>query len=213
MVARHFVDRVETVFAVEPNAEMRRIATDALGDRRSYRSVNGLSNATTLPDNSVQLVTVGRALHWFPAESTRAEFRRILRPEGWLAIFSVPCTDRELVESLRAICTAENGWEAAVDKHTMRQVPFSFYFGSDDFRTLTCAGSVSETWSAFLGRISSMAPAPTPDHPRRRNFERALRRVFRQHADNDVLNTTNTTQITFRRLQEIPHVSFATPGT
>ena len=197
MVARHFVDRVRTVFGVEPNAQMRSIATEALHAHRSYVVLNGVSDATTLPDRSVYLITVGRALHWFPAESTRAEFCRILAPDGWLAIFSVPCADAALLDSLKAIRTRENGWDSAFDKDERDVVPPSSYFGHDSLRTVTVPGSVRETWEVFRRRTCSWAPAPGPDHPLRPNFERALRRVFEQHASDDVLNISNATQITF----------------
>src|ERR1700675_2766989 len=70
MLARHFVDRVRTIFGVEPNADMRRVAAQALAAHKSYRAIDGSSDATTLPDHAVRLITVGRALHWFPSRST-----------------------------------------------------------------------------------------------------------------------------------------------
>lgn len=197
MVTRHFVDRVRTVFAVEPNSDMRNIATEALRAHGSYRGVNGFSDATTLPENSVRMITVGRALHWFPAESTRAEFCRILKPDGWLAIFSVRCTDPALLDSMKAVRIEENGWNVAVDKERMNLVPLSFYLGHDSFRTLIVAGSVRESWEDFLGRMCSISAAPGPDHPLRPNLERALRQVFEQHAVDGILNVSNATEVRF----------------
>ena len=202
MVTRHFLNRVRIVFAVEPNADMRNLATEALHIHGSYQSVSGFSDATTLPDNCVQMITVGRALHWFPAESTRAEFCRILKPEGWLAIFNVPCTDPALLDSMRAVRIEENGWQVAVDEERMKCVPLSFYFGHDTFRKLIIAGSVRETWEAFLGRICSISAAPRPDHPLRPNLERALRDVFEQHAVDGVLTVSNATEIAFGQVHK-----------
>ncbi len=199
MVARHFVDRVRTVFAVEPNADMRNGATPALQAHQSYRSVNGLADATTLPDQSVVMITVGRALHWFPPESTRVEFCRILEPRGWLAILSVPCTDAALLDSMDGVRLEENGWDFAADKERMNLVPLSFYFGHDGFRKLSVAGSVREPWEAFLGRWCSVSAAPGPDHPLRPKFERALRDVFERHAADDVLHISNATEVAFGR--------------
>jgi ubiquinone/menaquinone biosynthesis C-methylase UbiE len=200
MVARHFVDRVKTVFAVEPNADMRNLASEALRAHRAYSSVNGHAASTTLPDRSVAMITVGRALHWFPPDATRSEFRRILQPSGWLAILSVPCTDASLLASMESVRVPENGWDLEADKRRMNPVPLSFYFGHDRFRTLKVAGMVNETWEAFLGRWSSVTPAPGPDHPRRPRFERALRDVFERHATGGILPVANATVIAFGRL-------------
>jgi hypothetical protein len=148
------------------------------------------------------MITVGRALHWLPAESTRAEFCRILKPDGWLAVLSLPCTDPVLIESIKAVRIEENGWNVAADKQRMNCVPLSFYLGHDSFRKLTVAGSVRETWEAFLGRICSMSTAPGPDHPLRPRFERGLREVFEQHAVDGVLTVSNATEIAFGQVHK-----------
>ena len=40
-----------------------------------------------LPSGSVDLVTTGLAYHWFDQPRFLAEARRVLKPEGWLAIY------------------------------------------------------------------------------------------------------------------------------
>jgi SAM-dependent methyltransferase len=199
MLTRHFVDRVRTVFAVEPNSDMRGIAAQTLHGCKAWQSIDGFSDATTLPGSSVDMITVGRALHWFPPDSTRTEFGRILRPDGWLAVFSAPCTDQALVGSLKAIRTEDNGWNVAADKHQLSRVPLSFYFGHDEFQKLTFAGLVKESWEDFLGRISSTSPCPRSDHPLRSKFELALREVFERHAPDGVLVVTFATEVVFGR--------------
>ena len=42
----------------------------------------------SLPDNSVDLITVAQALHWFPLPAFFHESARVLRDEGLLAIIS-----------------------------------------------------------------------------------------------------------------------------
>lgn len=47
-----------TVFAVEPNADMRRKAESALSPFENFRSVNGTAEHTTLAPRSVDFITV-----------------------------------------------------------------------------------------------------------------------------------------------------------
>src|SRR5262245_45997301 len=195
MLARRFVGRVRELFAVEPNAEMRAFA--AREARGSFHVVDGFSDATTLQDSSVDLVTVGRAIHWFPPESTRVELRRILKPDGWLAIFQIPCTDEALVESISAVRVPENGWDVAADKERMSLMPDSFYFGDKSFQHLSFPGVVREKWEDFLGRITSLSVAPGTTHPLRARLEAALREVFDRHATNGVLPVYNSTEVIF----------------
>lgn len=75
-----------SVYAVEPNAEMRAAAERMLGGRPGFHSAAGSATATTLPDHSVDLIVAAQAFHWFQGLETRAEFDRILKPEGWVAL-------------------------------------------------------------------------------------------------------------------------------
>jgi len=80
--ARLLSDRGLHVWAIEPNA--------AMSDRaESYPRVEfrqGTAEQTRLPDQSVDLITCFQAFHWFEPNSTLREFRRILKPNGRLAL-------------------------------------------------------------------------------------------------------------------------------
>ena len=58
-----------------------------------FTSVKGTAEATTLADGSVDLITAAQAFHWFDRARTRAEFERILKPGGWVALI---WNDRQL---------------------------------------------------------------------------------------------------------------------
>ena len=45
------------------------------------------SEALSLADHSVDLLTVSSGLHWFERNAFLAEARRVLRPRGWLVIY------------------------------------------------------------------------------------------------------------------------------
>ncbi len=84
--AKIFLENGNTVFGVEPNDLMREAAEVFLKDFKRFKSVNGTSENTTLPDNSVDFVIAAQAFHWFDKEKTRTEFKRILRLEGFVAL-------------------------------------------------------------------------------------------------------------------------------
>jgi SAM-dependent methyltransferase len=86
------------VFAVEPNAAMRSAAHAFLHSYAGYRGIDGSAEATTLEDESVDLVTVAQAFHWFEIEPTRRECLRILRPGGKVALI---WNDRLLTDPLQ----------------------------------------------------------------------------------------------------------------
>lgn len=68
------------VIAVEPLETMRR----AIGSE--IEALEGTAEAIPLPDGSADAVVVGQAFHWFDGKLALAEIRRVLRPNGMLAL-------------------------------------------------------------------------------------------------------------------------------
>jgi SAM-dependent methyltransferase len=82
LLAEIFLANGNPVIAVEPNAPMRKACEELRGRFPRLRCVDGTAEATGLAANSVDMITVGQAMHWFDLKTTRAEFARILRPGG-----------------------------------------------------------------------------------------------------------------------------------
>ena len=84
--ARLFLENGNTVYGVEPNAAMRVAAEEFLQDLPNFKSIDGTSETTTLPDASVDHVIAAQAFHWFELVETRREFKRILKPDGYVSL-------------------------------------------------------------------------------------------------------------------------------
>ncbi|MCL2397140.1 MAG: class I SAM-dependent methyltransferase [Defluviitaleaceae bacterium] len=75
-----------SIIGIEPNDEMRAIAEKSTG-QGSVVFKGGVSNNTSLPADYTDIVTVSQAFHWMDIDSSLAEFYRILKPGGILAIY------------------------------------------------------------------------------------------------------------------------------
>jgi ubiquinone/menaquinone biosynthesis C-methylase UbiE len=74
------------VWGVEPNKEMREEAEKNLAGYEKFSSINGKAEQTFLTGNSIDLITVAQAFHWMARDATKEEFRRILKPEGFIML-------------------------------------------------------------------------------------------------------------------------------
>lgn len=77
-----FLDAGYKVMAIEPNKEMREKAIALFGHYPGLHVADGTAENSGLPSSSVDAVIAGQAFHWFDAQATREEFKRILRENG-----------------------------------------------------------------------------------------------------------------------------------
>lgn len=78
------VNHYNQVIATDASAEQ--LSQAVLHERISYRVEP--AEKTSLPSNSVDLITVAIALHWFEFEQFFHEVRRVLKPDGLIAIWT-----------------------------------------------------------------------------------------------------------------------------
>lgn len=70
------------VVCIEPNEDMRRAGEERLRKYPAFQSMGSTAEATGLPDQSVDLITIAQTFHWLDPLATRLECKRILKPGG-----------------------------------------------------------------------------------------------------------------------------------
>jgi ubiquinone/menaquinone biosynthesis C-methylase UbiE len=88
MLAELFLENGNAVVAIEPNDDMRAACEQMATAWPGLTVKKATAENTALADASVHFVSVGRAWHWFDRERAVKEFRRILRPNGWVVLAS-----------------------------------------------------------------------------------------------------------------------------
>ena len=86
LLTRGLLRRGYRTFAIEPSPEMREVAERDLESNHRFRSFAGTAESIPLDSQSVDVVTAAQAFHWFCLERARAEFLRVLKPIGEVAI-------------------------------------------------------------------------------------------------------------------------------
>ena|SRR5271154_5212791 len=202
LLTQLFLEYGNLVYGVEPNAEMRRAGEEFLKKFPRFRSVAGSAESTTLPDASADLVVAGQAFHWFDPRATRAEFRRILRPQGWVAVIANH-RKKDASPFLRAYEAflrrfgTDYGKVAEKYPSAARMADF---FGAGKFREHTAPNRQIFDFDGLSGRLRSSSYAPPPEHPRHEPMLAALRELFDAHSDNGVVSFDYVTYFYYGQL-------------
>ncbi len=177
-----FLENGNPVFGVEPNREMREAAERLLKSYPAFHSISGTAEATTLPSQSADLITVAQAFHWFERDKTRMEFCRILKPGGRMALLwndrdatSLPFS--RVYEEL--VKTFGTDYEAVNHKQIDVGVIGAF-FGMNGFKQAIFQNRQVFDWHGLKGRLMSSSYAPEPGHPRHEPMREALRALFEE---------------------------------
>jgi len=195
-----FLDNGNQVYAVEPNAAMRAAAEAALGERPGFVSIDGRAEATTLPDDSVDLVAAGQAFHWFDAAASRVEFGRILRPGGYVALIwnaRAYQDDPLMADYERVLGDFGMGYNTVRHRAHAGQMEALFVEGHEK-RSFTHTRPL--TYEMFWGGFLSSSYAPLPGDPRYEPVQAALRRVFETHQRGGWITYLYETEVHFGQL-------------
>ncbi len=189
------------VIGIEPNADMRRAAerepVPPGGLAPDYRE--GRAEATRLPDGTADAVLAAQAFHWFEPAATLPEFRRILRPRGWVVLLWNTRDDRDpftaeygrlvwsLTDRARTPEIREDAPAALRDSPLFESLAPSFF--PNDQR-------LDE--EGLLGRAFSASYAPK-DADRREAYGTALRDLVRRNASEGRVVLRYTTEVHLAR--------------
>ena len=171
------------VIGIEPNANMRAAGESLLAEHPGFKSVDATSESTGLPDGSVDWITAGQAFHWFDAERSGAEFRRILRPGGRTALVWND-RDAEGTPFMKAYDTLLHTYAPdyqEVGHRKMGQDVFERFFRGNH-REVTFPNGQAFDREALRGRLLSSSYAPPPGHPNHDPMIAALDGLFDQYA-------------------------------
>ena len=200
-LARQFLENGNTVYCVEPNEAMRKAAENLLGKYPGFRSINGDSENTTLPDASVDFVTAAQAFHWFRPEPTKKEFRRILKPDGYAAlIWNIRQLDSTpfLREYEQFILENANDY-AAVRHENITETEIAAFFESS-YGKATFDNIQVFDFEGIRGRLFSSSYMPAEDSEKGRQIEKDLRRLFDKYAREGRIEVFYDTEIYYSKL-------------
>jgi SAM-dependent methyltransferase len=184
ILSRGLLELSARVLGIEPNAAMRAAAENELSINGRFESVDACAEATGLEAASVDLIVAAQAFHWFDPAGARAEFGRILKPNGVVALVWNQRRDTPLNLEYTGMLEAFAPEYAQVrEKERAAEHKILPFFAptKPDWAKFENQQRLDE--AGLRGRLLSSSYAPPTGHPLHDLIMRRLGEIFRAHAE------------------------------
>lgn len=176
---RLLLENGNRVIGVEPNPDMRKAGEEFLAAYPRFTNVSGIAEATTLPEKSIDIITVAQAAHWFDPEKARREFMRILKPGGWtVLLWNDRRTDSTEFQRQYEQLLKKYGTDYEEVRQRGMVVAIEAFFAGSSFPTREFEYRQTFDYAGLEGRLLSSSYAPQQGEAQHEPMLRELRRIF-----------------------------------
>ena len=185
------------VLAVEPNAAMRAAGEELLGGHPGFSSINATAENTTLPDKSLDGITAGQAFHWFDRLATKMEFRRILRPAGFIALVwnNWESNSSAFMSDYTKLLSEWGTDYHRVSRTNIDDAAIRQFFHPQPFEKFTFPNHQTFNFEGLKGRLLSSSYTPQAGHPKHEALLEGLKKIFDTHHNNGEIRFDYTTTL------------------
>ncbi len=197
-----FLTNGNPTYGVEPNQPMREAAESCLKEYTGFTSVDGTAEETTLPDSSVELVVAGQAFHWFDRARAKVEFRRILKPGGWVALmWNRRRKDMPFLAEYEELSRTFSPDYDKVDGTNVTDEMFAEFFSPNVYQFRACEHGRLQDYEALKGGLLSSSYSPEPGHPNHEPMIAELEKLFARHERDGRVRFEYDTQVYVGRFE------------
>ena len=200
-----FLKNGNLVFGIEPNIDMRNAAESLLKKYQNFHSIEGSAENTNMEENSINIITVGQAFHWFDQIKARKEFKRILKPEGYVVIIwnNRKRSGIEFLEQYEELLLTYG-----TDYRTISDINIDFekFYGvgkdSEGVKREVFENHQFLDYPGLKGRLLSTSYTPLVDHPNYNNMITELEKIFNENNQNGLVRFDYETALYYGRLYD-----------
>jgi SAM-dependent methyltransferase len=191
------LERDSRVVAIEPNEAMRKSAEGMLADLEGFQAVSGSAEATGLPDASVDGIVCAQSFHWFDRVAAKAEFRRILKPQGKVAlIWNTRLTEgTRFLELYEQLLQTYGTDYLSVNHRNVSEEGLSSFFAPYELHAARFPNGQRFDFDGLRGRLLSSSYSPVPGHPNYEPMMRELQTIFEQTQEEGTVSIDYETEV------------------
>lgn len=206
ILAKIFLENGNRVVGIEPNREMREAGERFLKNYSNFKSIDASAESTSLPDHTVDFVVAGQAFHWFDRERTRDEFRRILKPRGWIVLVwnERKTTASRFLKAYEKMLRAYGTDYKMVDHRQVNDGVIRSFFRSDEFHVRTFENSQTLDLKGLEGRLLSSSFVPLEGHDHHEAMMKELALIFQANQVEGKVILEYTTRAYFGQFPDAP---------
>ncbi len=171
------------VYAIEPNNEMRGAAERNLTSSTRFHSIAGTAEETGLDSESIDVITVAQAFHWFRQNESKREFRRILKRNGWtVLLWNRRKADVPFQRAYADLLTKHAPEYRSSNHMNVGENVIRDFLGRSTVERFTFENRQHFDLEGLKGRMRSSSYTPTPERPEYIPLMSELEDVFYTHA-------------------------------
>lgn len=200
--AELFLKNSNKVYGVEPNKEMREAAERLLQKYSKFKSINAPAENTGLESYSLDYVLAAQAFHWFDIEKCKVEFKRILKPGGYVVLL---WNDRktESTPFLKAYEELLNKFSTDYQKVNHKNIDekiFDNFFGKNNYKLKIFPNEQVFDYDGLYGRLMSSSYAPPQGHHNYEYMIKELKNIFEKYHESGKVVFEYETKLYYGRL-------------
>ena len=184
------------VVGVEPNPDMRKVLKK-LETNKNFKAIEGTAEHTNLEDNSIDLIVVAQAFHWFDKEKFKKECKRILKPNGsvWILWNQLDETKEIVKEQKRIDDKYTNRFQEVngILSATKKEDKIQGFFKDDIYETKVVDNPLENNKERFIGSNLSKSYSLKKEDANYDNYIKAFGEVFDKYSENGMVIIPNKT--------------------
>lgn len=185
-----------TVYAVEPNEQMRTIAENKFKNYSNFNSINKMAENTNLENNSISLITVAQAFHYFDLEKVKNEFKRILKKDGKVVLlWNFRLRESKFIQEYEEIIynLHSSKIKPTHAQDNMTDEIFKAFF--TNYEIINLPNSQEFDFNGLWGRTLSNNHMPKEDEPEYTKLYNSIKKLFNKYNQNGKVIFEYRTQI------------------